>query len=60
MFVVFNADIICEYPIEKMIAFHKKHGRDGTILVTTVKDPSRYGVITGEVDGKINEFVEKP
>lgn len=45
MFFVFNSDIICEYPLEKLIEFHKNHGREGSLLVTEVEDPSRFGVI---------------
>lgn len=28
-----------------MLKFHQRHGGDGTILVTEVKDPTKYGVI---------------
>ena len=45
MFFVFNADIICDYPLDKMVEFHKSHGKQGTIVVTEVEEPSRYGVI---------------
>ena len=27
MFFVFNADVICEYPLTEMIEFHKSHGQ---------------------------------
>jgi mannose-1-phosphate guanylyltransferase len=57
---VFNSDVSCDYPLEKMIEFHKSHGKEGTILVTEVEDPSKYGVIIAEENGKINRFVEKP
>ena len=44
-----------------MMAFHKKHGREGTIAVTKVEEPSKYGVVVyNEQDGKIERFVEKP
>lgn len=33
LFFVLNSDIICDFPFEKMIQFHKKHGGEGTILV---------------------------
>lgn len=32
-FFVLNSDIICDFPFEEMIAFHRKHGAEGTILV---------------------------
>lgn len=60
MFFVFNSDVICDYPLEEFVAFHKSHGREGTILTTTVEDPTRYGVIISKEDGQIEKFVEKP
>lgn len=60
-FYVLNSDVICEFPFEDMMAFHKNHAREGTILVTKVEEPSKYGVVVYENDsGKIKRFVEKP
>lgn len=60
-FFVLNSDIICEYPFSEMISMHKKHGAEGTILVTKVEDPSKYGVIvTVPGSTQIERFVEKP
>lgn len=59
-FFVLNADVICEYPFNKMIEYHKQKGGDGTILVTRVDDPSKYGVVVSREDGLIEKFVEKP
>jgi mannose-1-phosphate guanylyltransferase len=60
-FFVLNSDIICEFPFEEMISFHKAHGKEGTILVTKVDEPSKYGVIVTKPDGnQIEKFVEKP
>uniref|UniRef100_A0A0N5AAZ5 mannose-1-phosphate guanylyltransferase n=1 Tax=Syphacia muris TaxID=451379 RepID=A0A0N5AAZ5_9BILA len=60
-FFVLNSDIICEFPFQEMIEFHKKHGREGTIAVTKVEEPSKYGVcVFDEKTGKIDSFVEKP
>jgi len=60
LFFVFNSDVICEFPLQKMIEFHKNHGKEGTILLTQVEEPSKYGVVIYEADGKINKFIEKP
>lgn len=32
-FFVLNSDVICDFPFEQMIQFHKAHGKEGTILV---------------------------
>jgi len=60
LFFVFNSDIICDFPIKEMIEFHKSHGGEGTLMVTEVEDPSKYGVIVSQENGKIDSFVEKP
>jgi mannose-1-phosphate guanylyltransferase len=57
---VFNSDVICEFPLERLVEYHKSHGKEGTILVTTVEDPTKYGVVVSREDGQITQFVEKP
>ncbi|KAF2104301.1 putative mannose-1-phosphate guanyltransferase [Rhizodiscina lignyota] len=61
-FFVLNSDVICEYPFEELAAFHKSHGQEGTIVVTKVEEPSKYGVIVHKPDhpSRIDRFVEKP
>ena len=34
-FFVLNADVICRFPFKEMVEFHKSHGREGTIVVST-------------------------
>lgn len=60
-FFVLNSDVICEFPFKETLAFHKAHGKEGTLLVTEVTEPSKYGVVCyEEATGKIERFVEKP
>eukprot|EP00916_Digyalum_oweni_P003131 GHVL01005640.1.p1 GENE.GHVL01005640.1~~GHVL01005640.1.p1 ORF type:complete len:285 (+),score=54.06 GHVL01005640.1:48-902(+) len=59
-FFVFNSDVICDFPLKDMLNFHKSHKQEGTLLVTRVSDPSKYGVVVTDDDGKIQKFVEKP
>jgi len=59
-FFVLNADVTCRYPFGELLAFHKNHGGEGTIMVTKVEEPSRYGVVVYNEEGKIERFVEKP
>ncbi|KAH3767438.1 GDPmannose pyrophosphorylase [Pelomyxa schiedti] len=60
-FFVMNSDITCEFPLADMLAFHKRHGHEGTILVTKVEDPTKYGVVVfEETGGLVSRFVEKP
>lgn len=59
-FFVFNSDVVCNYPLKEMLAFHKQCGAEGTLAVTPVEDPSRFGVIVSTDNGCIQRFVEKP
>ncbi len=34
-----RSDVICEFPLREMLAFHRKTGAEGTILVTQVRTP---------------------
>lgn len=59
-FFVLNSDIICDFPFQKMIDFHKSHQGEGTIVVTRVDEPSKYGVVVYDDKGLVERFVEKP
>ena len=60
-FFVLNSDIICDFPFKNMLKYHQSHGREGTIVVTEVEDPSKYGVVVYDaISGQIEKFVEKP
>ncbi|KAG0165931.1 mannose-1-phosphate guanyltransferase [Apophysomyces sp. BC1034] len=60
-FFVLNSDIICDYPFEQLRDFHLGHGQEGTIVVTKVDDPSKYGVIVNKTNSsQVERFVEKP
>ena len=59
-FFVLNSDIICDYPFQEMIDFHRSHKAEGTIVVTRVEEPSKYGVVVYDQTGKVERFVEKP
>jgi NDP-sugar pyrophosphorylase family protein len=40
-FFVLNSDIICPYPFREMLAFHRAHGGEGSILVRAAAYPHR-------------------
>lgn len=59
-FFMLNSDVICDFPLNDMLNFHLAHRAEGTILVTQVTDPTKYGVVVSDDHGKILSFVEKP
>jgi glucose-1-phosphate cytidylyltransferase len=57
LFMLTYGDGVSDLDIGKLIAFHRSHGRVGT--VTAVRPPGRYGEI--ELDGShVRSFSEKP
>ena len=59
-FLVVNGDVLTDLDVAELWDFHKSHGAEGTIALTPVDDPSRYGVVPIDNDGRVIEFVEKP
>lgn len=58
-FIVSNGDELKDINIPRMFRLHKRKNALATIALTTVDDPSHYGV--ARLDGsRIVEFVEKP
>ncbi len=58
-FVMCNADELKNIDLNEMYLFHKENGALGTLALTTVADPSQYGVAK-LMGSKIQEFIEKP
>jgi len=59
-FAVFNADIVHDVNIASLVRFHETHGGLVTIGLTEVEDPSHYGAVEQDGEGRILRFVEKP
>ena len=57
-FFVLNSDVICDFCFEDMLKFHQSHGKEGTIMVTRVDEPSKYGVVVTKDDGSIDRFLK--
>jgi mannose-1-phosphate guanylyltransferase len=59
-FVVVNGDVLTDLDLGALLAFHRSHGAEGTVRLFPVDDPSRFGVVTTDQDGRVLEFIEKP
>ncbi len=58
--VVIYGDILTNLHLDRMIAFHREKKALVTIATVTVENPSSYGMILAEPDGRIGSFIEKP
>lgn len=59
-FVVVNGDVITDIDLSAMWRRHHEVGAEATIALSPVEDPSRFGVVPTDGDGRVLGFVEKP
>jgi mannose-1-phosphate guanylyltransferase len=59
-FLAVNGDVLTDLDVGALVATHRASGAEGTIHLTPVEDPSRYGVVGTDADGVVMSFVEKP
>jgi glucose-1-phosphate cytidylyltransferase len=57
-FIVTYGDGLADVNIDKLLAFHERHGKLATM--TTVRPLSRFGVVEIAPDGVVQRFREKP
>jgi glucose-1-phosphate cytidylyltransferase len=57
-FMVTYGDGVSDVPIDRLVAFHRRHGKLAT--VTAVRPPARFGGLTFNDDNDNVSFVEKP
>ncbi len=59
-FLVVNADILTDLDVGAMVDFHVRRGAQATISLAKVTDPSAFGLVPVDGEGKVIAFVEKP
>lgn len=57
-FMMTYGDGLVDVDLSEVLRFHESHGRLAT--VTTVRPPSRFGILDVGDDGRVREFAEKP
>jgi len=57
---VFNGDVLSDVDLSALAATHIAKGGIGTIYLTPVEDPRRYGLVELREDGGVESFLEKP
>jgi mannose-1-phosphate guanylyltransferase len=59
-FLALNGDILADAPLADLVAAHRARGAVATIGLTAVTDPSRYGLVRTDGEGRVLGFLEKP
>jgi mannose-1-phosphate guanylyltransferase len=58
--IVCNGDILTDLDVDALVKYHKEKGAAVTITLTPVEDPTAYGLVPLDEEGRIIEFLEKP
>ena len=59
-FLVLNGDVLSDFDIGSLVAFHHRVGAEATIELTPVENPSAFGVVPTDPSGRVTAFIEKP
>jgi mannose-1-phosphate guanylyltransferase len=59
-FFVLNGDVLTSLDLRAMMAYHREKGGIGTLHLIPVEDPSAFGCVVHDADGRVEAFVEKP
>jgi len=59
-FMIISGDLLTDFDLSRVLAFHEEKGARATITLTSVKDPLQFGVVITDKEGRINKFLEKP
>ena len=55
--LVLNADIVCEVPLDRVLAAHVEHGALATFVLREDPEAARYGVFGIDAGGSIRRFL---
>ncbi len=59
-FLALNGDVLGDADLGALLATHAARGARASIGLTPVDDPTRFGVVVHDEDGRVERFVEKP
>ncbi|MFO7773243.1 MAG: NDP-sugar synthase [Dehalococcoidia bacterium] len=59
-FIVFNGDIFTDIDLSAMARLHRKNKAIASLALTPVGDPTMYGVVETDNQGRVKRFTEKP
>jgi len=59
-FLLCSGDVITDFDLAKVLAFHQSRRTPVTITLTSVPNPLQFGVVITDPQGRILRFLEKP
>jgi mannose-1-phosphate guanylyltransferase len=58
--LVLNGDVLHSLDVSSFLAFHRRSRAEVSISLTRVKDPTLYGLVDLDGQGRVRRFLEKP
>ncbi|MBP6703795.1 MAG: NDP-sugar synthase [Vicinamibacteria bacterium] len=58
--VVMNGDVLADMDLEAILRLHDQSQAAATIVLHPVDNPSAYGLVETDEDGRVRRFIEKP
>lgn len=59
-FLVIAGDCFCDCDLSAALAFHERMHAEGTLITSSVADPTAFGIVLTDESGRITRFAEKP
>lgn len=59
-FLALNGDVLTDADLTQLVEFHRSRDATATLFLTRVEDPSAFGVVPTDEEGRVLGFVEKP
>jgi mannose-1-phosphate guanylyltransferase len=59
-FVVVNGDVLTDLDVTGLVRFHQERDAEASIALTPVANPSAFGVVPTDDEGRVVAFMEKP
>lgn len=59
-FLVISGDALTDFDLTSAIQHHREYKALATMVLTQVDDPTRFGVVTTDEQGRVTRFQEKP
>ena len=58
--IVFNGDVLTDIDMNEVIRSHRERQAAATIVLAPVPNPTAYGLVETDKDGRVHRFLEKP
>ena len=58
--MVFNGDVMTSVDVAAVVGLHRERKAKATIVLTPVDNPTAYGLVETEPDGRVRRFLKKP